>query len=160
MVLRGNDGAPWAVRELYYSCDEKKPRLYDRRACRSFLLGTDDAENGWVSIVLLPPAPSSALWRSARPTSAEARLGVLGSSYSANAYPFSTQFQNCNQWVIELLADAWADTAMESAGDDADGDGDPAHSRGDQDEARTRAQRWLYGRGSTCRPCSPSASIR
>ena len=59
-------------------------------------------------------------------------LGVLGASYSANAYPFSTAHQNCNQWVIELLADAW------NPGDADTGTGP---------DARTRAQDWLRAQG-------------
>jgi hypothetical protein len=34
-------------------------------------------------------------------------LQLLGGSYSANAHAFSTRYQNCNQWVAELLAEAW-----------------------------------------------------
>ncbi len=51
-------------------------------------------------------------------------LHLLAASYSANSYPFSTRYQNCNQWVMEMLAVAW--------GDLADGDG-----------LRGRAQHWL-----------------
>ena len=31
-------------------------------------------------------------------------LQLLGATYSANAYAFSQKYQNCNQWVAELLA--------------------------------------------------------
>src|SRR5499427_2941883 len=65
--LQGSANAPWSVRQLYFSCDEERPRLYDQ-GLAGFLVATD---------------------------------------YSANAYPFSVRYQNCNQWVIEMLAAAW-----------------------------------------------------
>ena len=40
----------------------------------------------------------------------------MNARYSANAYPFSTRYQNCNQWVAELMAAATARlTAREDA---------------------------------------------
>lgn len=33
---------------------------------------------------------------------------------SANAYAFATTYQNCNQWIVELLAAAWADTTLQT----------------------------------------------
>jgi hypothetical protein len=131
-------GGPWSVRELYYACDERRPRIYDE-GLAGFLLGTDDARTGWISIVLLPPAPAQALARTA--TDKRHALGVLGATYSANAYPFSTRFQNCNQWVMELLADAW-DTDDDAPPVDASAPG-PA----DSTAARARAQRWLRAQG-------------
>ena len=127
VALKDNDGRPWSVRELYFSCDERRPRVYDE-GLSGFLLGTDDPETGYVSLVFLPPERAEPL----RATAVDKRhaLGVLGASYSANAYPFSTLHQNCNQWVIELLADAWGDG---DAGSDAD--------------ARARAQAWLRSQG-------------
>ena len=138
-VALGGDGTgAWKVRELYYACDERRPRIYDE-GLAGFLLGTDDPRTGWVSIVLLPPAPAQALARTA--TDKRHALGVLGATYSANAYPFSTRFQNCNQWVMELLADAW----------DADDDAPPVDAStpgpADPTAARARAQRWLRAQG-------------
>ena len=129
VVLEDNDGRPWAVRELYYSCEDHKPRVYDE-GLTGFLLGTDDPDTGYVSLVFLPPERGAAL----RATAVDKHhaLGVLGASYSANAYPFSTRHQNCNQWVMELLADAWG-AAAEDAPTDAD--------------ARARAQAWLRAQG-------------
>ena len=127
VAIHDNDGRPWSVRELYYSCEDHKPRVYDE-GLTGFLLGTDDPDTGYVSLVLLPPERGTPL----RTTAVDKRhaLGVLGASYSANAYPFSTRHQNCNQWVMELLAQAW--------GADA-GDGDA--------DARARAQAWLRAQG-------------
>jgi hypothetical protein len=144
VALKDNGTTPWSVRELYYSCDDHKPRVFDE-GLAGFLMGTDDPVTSWVSLVLLPAETSLSLRDTA--TDKGHALGVLGASYSANAYPFSTLHQNCNQWVIELLADAWgaADDAAPGAGDDAasrDAEAGPS-----SETARTRAQRWLYHQG-------------
>ena len=127
VALKDNDGKPWSVRELYYSCEDHRPRVFDE-GFAGFLMGTDDPDTGYVSLVFLPPERAAPL----RVTAVDKHhaLGVLGASYSANAYPFSTLHQNCNQWVMELLADAW-------------GGEDP----GTEADARARAQRWLRSQG-------------
>jgi hypothetical protein len=51
-------------------------------------------------------------------------LHLLGAQYSANAYAYGLQYQNCNQWLIEMLAAGWGDLA-------------------DGDDLRQRAQQWL-----------------
>ena len=129
VALADNDGRPWSVRELYYSCEDHKPRVYDE-GLTGFLLGTDDPDTGYVSLVFLPPERGAAL----RTTAVDKHhaLGVLGASYSANAYPFSTRHQNCNQWVMELLADAWGAGGIDAASDA---------------DARARAQAWLRAQG-------------
>jgi len=127
VALEDKDGRTWSVRELYYACAEHKPRVFDE-GFTGFVMGTDDPDNGFVSLVFLPPERAEPL----RATAVDKHhaLGVLGASYSANAYPFSTRHQNCNQWVAELLADAWG------AGDD-----------GSDADARTRAQAWMRAQG-------------
>jgi hypothetical protein len=125
VVLRDNDGKPWSVRELYYACEDHRPRIFDE-GFAGFVMGTDDADTSYVSLVLLPPGRASSL----RATAVDRRhaLGVLGASYSANAYPFSTRHQNCNQWVMELLAQAWGAADAET-------------------DARAAAQSWLRAEG-------------
>ena len=129
LTLRASPESPWAVRQLYYACDEKAPRLFDQ-GMSAFLMGTDDAAVGYVSIVFLPEAEAAALERSALDN--RQALALLGASYSANAYPFSTRHQNCNQWLVELLASSW-----NPAPDD------------DPTAPRERAQRWLRDEGYT-----------
>jgi hypothetical protein len=130
VAIKDNDGKPWSVRELYYSCEDHKPRVYDE-GLAGFVMGTDDPDTSYVSLVFVPPGRA----RSLRTTAVDKHhaLGVLGASYSANAYPFSTKHQNCNQWVAELLADAWGTGAEVDASADAD--------------ARVRAQAWLRTQG-------------
>jgi hypothetical protein len=133
VALKDNDGRPWSVRELYYSCQDHQPRVFDE-GLTSFLLGTDDPDTGYFSVVFLSAERATAL----RTTAVDKHhaLGVLGASYSANAYPFSTLHQNCNQWVAELLADAWG-------ANDADADAGAAPDA----NARGRAQAWLRAQG-------------
>lgn len=123
--LKDSPETPWAVRQLYFACEERQPRLYDQ-GMAAFLLGTHEPRLGYVSVVLLPPVSAADLARAAldKPTA----LQVLGASYSANAYPFSLHYQNCNQWVAELMAVAWG-----GSGDGTDG--------------RAQAQRWLRAQG-------------
>ena len=127
LSLKASQNTPWSVRQLYFACDEGKPRLYDQ-GLSGFLLGTDDPSSGYVSVVLLPPAEAAELERTALDN--RQALQLLGGTYSANAYPFSARYQNCNQWVAEMLAAAWGRSS-----DDAD------------DNGRTRAQRWLKDKG-------------
>ena len=123
--LKASDNTPWSVRQLYYACDEERPRLYDQ-GLSGFLFGTDDPTVGYVSIVLLSGAEATALEAAALDTGPALRL--LSATYSANAYPFSLRYQNCNQWVAELLATAWG-------------------SLDDAPDLRGNAQRWLEQSG-------------
>lgn len=122
--LQASPDTPWAVRQLYYACDEQRPRLYDQ-GISGFLLGTENPREGYISIVFLPEAPARRLERAA--LDKRGALALLAGVYSANAYPFSTRYQNCNQWVAELLARAWGD----------------APAAPDPEPARQQAQAWL-----------------
>ncbi len=102
--LKASPNSPWSVRQLYYACDEQRPRIFDQ-GMSGFVLGNNDPAEGYLSIVLLPAAAAGSLERAALDDGQA--LQLLGSSYSANAYPFSQRYQNCNQWLAELLASAW-----------------------------------------------------
>jgi hypothetical protein len=116
------DGAGiWSARQLYYACDERAPRIFDQGVA-GFAMGIDNPSLGYVSIVRLPAETADTLRRAALDT--PRALHLLGAEYSANAFPFSLRYQNCNQWVMELLAAAWGDLA-------------------DGGELRGRAQDWL-----------------
>ena len=129
LALREGAELPWAVRQLYYACDEQRPRLFDQ-GLAGFVLGSDDPSTGHVSIVLLPEGPEAdALQRAA--LDKPAALGLLAPSYRANAYAFSSRYQNCNQWLVEMIALAWMDDRTAAQGL----------------EARQRAQRWLQEAG-------------
>ena len=132
--LAANPNAPWSVRQLYYACDEGQPRLYDQ-GLPGFVFGTDDPSLGYLSIVLLPAVEAAALERAALDT--PRALALLGGDYSANAYAFSTRYQNCNQWLVELLAATW----------------------GASDGGRDGAQRWLEAQGYAPQPVAVNSRL-
>ncbi|MGM9482386.1 DUF2145 domain-containing protein [Roseateles sp. NT4] len=103
VALASGLDTPWAVRQLYYACAEGQPRLFDQ-GLAGFISGSDDVDVGYVTLVLLPPEAAAPL--AATALDKPVALGLLNARYSANAYPFSTQYQNCNQWVAELIAAA------------------------------------------------------
>lgn len=116
-----DDQGTWSARQLYYACNEGRPRIYDQ-GLAGFAMGIDDASLGYISIVKMPSDAAHAL-QSASLDSPRV-LQLLAARYSANAYAYSLRYQNCNQWVMELLAMAWGNL-------------------GDGSDLRERAQRWL-----------------
>ena len=122
LAWRSEEGV-WSARQLYYACDESRPRIFDQ-GLAGFAMGTDDPKVGYLSIVRLPPESALAL----RPALLDRPRvqHMLAAQYSASAYAFGTRYQNCNQWVMEMLAAGWGDLA-------------------DGDDLRERAQAWLRG---------------
>jgi len=104
--LAHSPDVPWSVRQLYFDCDERRARLFDQ-GLAGFLLGQHDTRVGFISLVLLPEAAARPLAQAALDD--RRALALLGGQYSANAYTYSTRYQNCNQWVAELMASAWGD---------------------------------------------------
>jgi hypothetical protein len=129
LALRGPDGA-WAARQLYFACDEKRPRIFDQ-GIAGFAMGTDDPAIGYIAIVRMPPPDALPLDVAARDK--PRALHLLAGQYSANANPWALRYQNCNQWVIEMMASAWGDLA-------------------DGADLRARAQEWLRAAGYTPEP--------
>lgn len=117
------DAGGWSARQLYYACDEGRPRIYDQ-GLAGFVTGIDDPSLGYVSIVRLPADAARSLRAASLDT--PRALHLVAARYSANAYAFGLRYQNCNQWVMELLAAAWG--------------GLP-----DGADLRERAQDWLRG---------------
>ena len=127
--LRDHGDGPWTVRQLYFSCDERRPRLFDQ-GLAGFVFGTADPAAGHIALVLMPGPAGDALANAA--LDRQRALSLLGARYGANAHAFTPDYQNCNQWVAELMAKAWSGTDGPEAG---------------QESTRSRAQRWLSGRG-------------
>jgi hypothetical protein len=125
IALKESAGGPWAVRQLYYACDESRPRLFDQ-GMAGFALGADAPSRGHIALLFLPEEESALLEQAARDK--RLALALLAGRYSANAYAFSTRYQNCNQWVAELIASAWG------------------HLEG-QEGTREHAQAWLREQG-------------
>jgi len=123
-TLRDSKSTPWSVRQLYYGCEESRPSIYDQ-GLAGFLMDHENAINQYVSIVFVPDSMETDLEQAA--LNDKVTLKLLGAEYSANAYPFSIAFQNCNQWVLEVMAYAWG-------------------KLGDQENSRQAAQSWLKAR--------------
>jgi hypothetical protein len=104
LSLQDSPNTPWSVRQLYYACEEQRPRIFDQ-GITGFVMGTNNPQLGYVSLLLLPDEAAQPLERAA--LDPRQALHVLASQYSANAYAYSDLFQNCNQWVVELMALAW-----------------------------------------------------
>jgi len=124
LSLRVSANTPWSVRQLYYACDERKPRIFDQ-GMAGFVLGTAEPRLGYVSLVFLPDEPGALLTQAALDD--RRALQLLAGRYSANAYAYGERYLNCNQWLAELLALAW--------------------SGGPPEMARGQAQAWLQDQG-------------
>ena len=129
--LKASPNTPWSVRQLYYACDAQRPKIFDQ-GISGFVLGAEDPAEGYLSIVLLPPDGAAALERVA--LDERQALQLLSPNYSANAYAFSLRYQNCNQWLAELMAAAWGAITP-----DASPDTEP--------DPRNQAQQWLQTHG-------------
>ena len=138
--LSHSPASPWSVRQLYFDCDERRARLFDQ-GLAGFLLGQHDARVGFISLVLLPEAAARPLAQAALDD--RRALALLGGQYSANAYTYSTRYQNCNQWVAELMASAWGDLPPPAPTSNLP-------TRAGAEAFRQRAQDWL--RASDFRP--------
>jgi hypothetical protein len=101
--LKASPNTPWSIRQLYYACDEGRPKIFDQ-GMAGFVMGTDSPALGYISVVLLPDTAEKPLEAAALQNASA--LALLNGKYSANAFPFSQKYQNCNQWVVELLATA------------------------------------------------------
>ena len=124
--LQASPNTPWSVRQLYFDCDVGQPQLFDQ-GLPGFVLGGADPALGHVVVWLLPEAAAGGLEAAA--LDRQQALRLLGSRYSANAHAFNTTYQNCNQWVAELLAQAWGSLPATGA------------------NPRAQAQQWLQQAG-------------
>jgi len=104
-ALRASAQSPWSVRQLYYDCEQGRPRIFDQ-GLPGFVLGMDDPDRSQLSVLLLPADAATALERAVLDD--RRAMQLLAPRYSANAHAFGLAYQNCNQWLLEMLADAWA----------------------------------------------------
>jgi hypothetical protein len=121
--LKQSGNTPWSVRQLYYSCAESRPMLYDQ-GLAGFMIDQNNSRTPFVSLVFLSGAAERELEHSALDNALALRM--LAGTYSADAYAFSTTYQNCNQWLLEMLAHAWGHLP-------------------DSGDVRADAQQWLQG---------------
>lgn len=103
LAFRSAPGQPWRVYELLNECGTADSALWVDGLANFFL------ENPFTldALVMVPPPKMAA--RLAEVLRDPAALhGFHGSRYNMVAYPFSTKYQNSNQWVLEVLASAGA----------------------------------------------------
>jgi hypothetical protein len=112
--LKASENGAWSVRQLYYACEEGRPRLFDQ-GMAGFVSGTDDPARGYLSILLLPREAADELEAAALDRARA--MSLVAGRYSANAYPYATRYQNCNQWLVELIAAAWSRAPVENRED-------------------------------------------
>lgn len=115
LALRDHPRGAWTVRQLYYDCEGGQPRVFDQ-GLAGFLHGSRQPERGLLSVLILPSQDARDLQAVALDD--VAATGLLHSRYSANAHAFSDRYQNCNQWLAELMAMAWGGARTRPAAQD------------------------------------------
>jgi hypothetical protein len=129
--LVASQNSPWSIRQLYYACDEDKPKIFDQ-GLAGFVMGTDSPSLGYISVVFLPEEVARPLELAVLENARS--LALLNTRYSANAFAFAQKYQNCNQWVIEMIA-----TSLGALGAVGDVSRHP--------NPRLQAQQWLKSNG-------------
>jgi hypothetical protein len=99
-VWRDHPKGQWTVVHQLNHCGTAESAIYDQGLGNFFL---DDL---WrmEAVLLIPGTATQA--RLAQLLSEEAHLAFHSSRYNMLAYPFSTRYQNSNQWALEVLAKA------------------------------------------------------
>ena len=95
---------PASVRQLYYDCETAQPRVFDE-GLAGFVKGVARDASPRFSVLWWPPEPARVL----AGTVADEALAtaLLSPRYQAHAYTWSLHTQNCNQWLVELVAAAF-----------------------------------------------------
>ena len=81
--LKASENTPWSVRQLYFACDEQRPRIFDQ-GMSGFVLGLNEPALGYVSIVFLPapagrrPLRAGPRWWPATPSATGCSSGTSG----------------------------------------------------------------------------------
>jgi hypothetical protein len=120
-VWRDHPNGRWSVVHMLNRCGTATSALYDEGLGNFF----NDDPFAYEALLLFPGARYQARLIDALVAALPA--GMYHPAYSMVAYPWSTRYQNSNQWLLEVLAGAWA----------------PEGSVSD----RSRAQAWLRQSG-------------
>lgn len=137
-VAMRNASGQWVVRHLYIA--DKSNVQYVSEISEvgfgNYLFESGYYEKGYVFALILPSPWERRLDTVARDNARI--LSLFTPSYSPIPDPFSTKYQNCNQWALELTAAALADDATAI-------------------QTRAQAQEWLKQEGY--RPAVATANI-
>jgi hypothetical protein len=102
MVVRDHRKGRWTVVHLLNQCGTAKSALYDEGLGNFF----NDDPFAYEALVVFPGAENQQ--RLLKMLSTTLPSGLFEPTYNMLSYPWSTKYQNSNQWVIEMLAAAWA----------------------------------------------------
>lgn len=116
-VWRPKQGGPWSVIHELNQCGTANSSLFDEGLGNLFL----DDMFAYQTMIVIPSQETQS--RLAAMLADHTILKFHTREYNMLAYPFSTQFQNSNQWLLETLSAAMAHDA--------------------RIEDRTQAQAWL-----------------
>lgn len=120
IIWRDHPAGRWiAVHELN-DCGTAHSGIYNEGLANFF----SDNPLRWEGLVLIPDAQTQA--RIAAVLASDIPKRMHGPAYSVVAFPFSTRYQNSNQWLLEVLAAALS---------------------GDAGMGREQAQAWLQANG-------------
>jgi len=112
IATRGAEGT-WRVVHLLNRCRTAQSGLY-REGLANFV--GESALRSDVRVGVFDAALSRRLHQSLLPPASRA-LSLHEPRYSMVAYPFGTEYQNSNQWVLEVVADAAMDPGPGAATD-------------------------------------------
>ena len=103
-VWRNHPQGRWLTIHELNQCGTAESALYNEGLANFFF----DDMFAWDALIITPSAELQAkiVERLSKPKQLE---NMHQPRYSMVAYPFSTQYQNSNQWVLEVLADAMRD---------------------------------------------------
>jgi hypothetical protein len=98
VVQRDHPGGRWLVTHLLNHCGMADSALFVEGLGNFYL----DDPFAYETVIVVPsPAVQQKLLEA---LASNLPMTVYGSSYSMIAYPFSTRYQNSNQWLLELIA--------------------------------------------------------
>ncbi|HZX77060.1 DUF2145 domain-containing protein [Lysobacter sp.] len=109
LALREPDGH-WRVVHLLNRCRTDRSTLYEEGLAN--FVG-ESALRSDVRVGVFEPALSRRLHDSLLPPATRARA-LHEPRYSMVAYPFATEFQNSNQWILEVIAATVMDPAVDA----------------------------------------------
>ena len=102
-VVRDHPAGKWLVVHLLNDCGTAHSAIYNQGLANFFA----DDMFAWEAMIVVPSPPTQERLQ-ARITGTAA-LRLHEPKYNMLAYPFASLYQNSNQWLLEILAEAYAD---------------------------------------------------
>ncbi len=118
-VLKDPASGQWRTMHLLNACGTADSAIWREGLANFFLDDLFSYES-----LLIVPSPEAQHKILARLSDRSQYLALFTPHYNMLAYPFSTRYENSNQWVLELLAKAYADNNI-------------------QIDSRDKSQQWL-----------------